>query len=104
MIKLTANILDDSGFIFPSNENKVNRDCCGDDAKSNSCKIKQKYFKFLIIRSITCLLGGNNHGDHSDEDGAEDVDDREGEVHLDRSLPVWLLPAQPGNAEDGETN
>ena len=44
MIKLTANILDDSGFIFPSNENKVNRDCCGDDAKSNSYKIKQKIY------------------------------------------------------------
>ena len=49
MIKLTAHILDDSGFVFPSNENKVNRDCCCDDAKSNSCKIKQKIIQMSII-------------------------------------------------------
>ena len=53
---------------------------------------------------MTCLLGGNDHGDHSDEDGAEDVDNREDEVHLDRSLPIGLLPSQPGNAENGETD
>ena len=53
---------------------------------------------------MTCLLWGNDHGDHGDEDGAEDVDDREDEVHLDRSLPVRLLPSQPGNAENGETD
>ena len=104
MIKLTAHILDDSGFVFPSNENKVNRDCCCDDAKSNSCKIKEKIIQISLFPPVTCLLGGDYHGDHSDEDGAEDVDDWEGEVHLDRPLPVRLLPPQPGNAENGETN
>ena len=108
MNKLTAHILDDSWLVFPSNKNKVNRDCSGDDAKSNRYKSKQKIHIYLIfvifLRRLTCLLWGNDHGNHSDEDGAEDVDDREDEVHLDRSIPVGLLPPQPGNAENGETN
>ena len=57
MIKLTANILYDSGFVFPSNENKVNRDCCGDDAKSNSCKIKQKIYLFFNFLQSPVSLG-----------------------------------------------
>ena len=107
MNKLTAHILDDSWLVFPSNENKVNRDCSSDDAKSNRCKSinrKLTFLIFFVVRPLTCFLGSYDHGDHSDEDGAEDVDDREDEVHLDWSLPVGLLPPQPGNAEDGETN
>ena len=50
MTKLTAHILDDSGFVFPSNENKVNRDCSGDDAKSNSCKTQK-----LNLKSPLCF-------------------------------------------------
>ena len=37
-LKLTAHILDNSGFVFPSNENKVNRDSSSNDAKANSYK------------------------------------------------------------------
>ena len=103
MIKLTAHILDDSGFVFPSDENKINGNCSGDDAKSNRCKI-ENYFVVHYILVITCLLGGNNHGDHGDEDGAEDVDNWEDEVDPDGPLPVGLFPPQPGNAKHGETD
>lgn len=82
-----AHILDNSGFVFPSNENKVNRDSSSNDAKANSC-----------------LFRSNNHGDDSNEDGEEDVDNGEDEVDLDRPLPVWLLPPKPGNAEDSKAN
>ena len=61
-------------------------------------------FFAIFPHPLTCFFWGNDHGDHGDEDGAEDVDDREDEVHLDLSLPVGLLPPQPGNAENGETN
>ena len=57
MTKLTAHILDDSGFVFPSNENKVNRDCSGDDAKSNSCKTKIKSKISLMFPKSPVSLG-----------------------------------------------
>ena len=49
MNKLTAHILDDSWLVFPSNKNKVNRDCSGDDAKSNRYKSKQKIHIYILF-------------------------------------------------------
>ena len=51
---------------------------------------------------LTSLEGLGNHGDDRDEDGGEDVEDGPDHVHLDGSLPLGVLPAEPRDAEDGK--
>ena len=40
------------------------------------------YYPELWWAAGTCLYGRDYHGDHSNEDGGQDVDDGEDEVHL----------------------
>ena len=52
----------------------------------------------------TCLDRASHHRHDGDVDGGEHVQDREDEVDLDRSLPLWVFPAEPGEAEHGKAD
>ena len=62
----------------PIPENKVQTYLLGDTEppKRENCSVR------------TCLHRGCNHRDKSDEDGAEDVDDREDEIDLKKCICV----------------
>ena len=50
------------------------------------------------------LHGGDDHGQAGDHDGGQDVEDREDQVDLDGSLPLGVLPAEVGDAEDRQAD
>jgi hypothetical protein len=82
LIKLTDHFLDEDWFVLPSNEDEVDRNTRGNDGQTHGC-----------------FYRGGDHGDHGDEDGGNDVDDGEDQLHLDRPVPLRVLPPQPGDAE-----
>ena len=112
-------------FVPPGDEEEIHGDRRGDDRQADRWNWINFYHPELWWAARTCLYGCDYHGDHSNEDGGQDVDDGEDEVHLkfdlfcrksllfseqrdkwylDRAFPVGLLPSQPGNAEDSQTD
>ena len=85
--KLTDHFLDEDWFVLPSNKDEVDRNTRGNDGQTHGC-----------------FYGGGDHGDHGDEDGGNDVDDGEDQLHLDRPVPLRVLPPQPGDAEHSQAN
>ena len=78
-----------------------------------------------VLYVCTCLYRRCNHGDKRNEDGAEDVDNREDEIdlkkcicvnmtnqfnpnkfktHLDWSFPLRVLPSKAGQTEDSQSD
>ena len=53
---------------------------------------------------ITCLYRACDHWHDGDVDRGQDVDDREDQVDLDGTVPLGMLPAEIGQAEDGKTD
>ena len=83
----------------------------------------------VLCFAITCFFGWGHHRNNGDQDWADDVDCWEDEVdlgelsdleknksdlkgykeedrrlHLDRSLPLWVLPAQIRQTEDSQAD
>ena len=53
---------------------------------------------------VTSFHRACDHRDDGDEDGGDDVEEGPDEAHLDRPLPLRVLPPQPGEAENGQTD
>jgi len=53
---------------------------------------------------FTCFHGAGVHGNDGNVDGGQHVDDGKDEVDLNGPVPVWLLPAEPRQAEDGQAD
>jgi hypothetical protein len=58
----------------------------------------------MLITPFTCLDRAGNHGDDGDEDGGNDVEEGPDEADLDGPLPLRVLPPQPGQAENSQTD
>ena len=81
--KLTAHLFDKHRLVLPGYKDEVDRDPSGYQPQPQGC-----------------LYGGGDHGHHGDEDRGYDVDYWKNQLDLDRPVPLWVLPPQPGDAEN----
>lgn len=59
---------------------------------------------FYIFKILACFHRTGVHWHDSDEERAEDVDDREGKINLDGPRQVRLCPSQPRYTEYRHSN